>query len=100
MAQAKYMVTINDDGSINTESMEIAEGIMRQATTFDIYQTSKELVSEIEHRLLADRVANAVARLLQPVDPSAEIKSKIIDALSDRGIKPEVNQFHVQKPRK
>ena len=86
MAQAKYMVTINDDGSINTESMEIAEGIMRQATTFDIYQTSKELVSEIEHRLLADRVANAVARLLQPVDPSAEIKSKIIDALSDRGI--------------
>ena len=91
MAQAKYMVTINDDGSINTESMEIAEGIMRQATTFDIYQTSKELVSEIEHRLLADRVANAVARLLQPVDPSAEIKSKIIDALSDRGIKPEVN---------
>ncbi len=91
MAQAKYIVTINDDGSINTESMEIAEGIMRQATTFDIYQTSKELVSEIEQRLLADRVANAVARLLQPVDPSAEIKSKIIDALSDRGIKPEVN---------
>ena len=86
MAQAKYTVTINDDGSINTESMEIAEGIMRQATTFDIYQTSKELVSEIELRLLADRVANAVARFLQPVDPSAEIKSKIIDALSDRGI--------------
>ena len=86
MAQAKYTVTINDDGSINTESMEIAEGIMRQATTFDIYQTSKELVSEIEQRLLADRVANAVARFLQPVDPSAEIKSKIIDALSDRGI--------------
>ena len=91
MAQAKYTVTINDDGSINTESMEVAEGILRQATTFDIYQTSKELVSEIEQRLLADRVANAVARLLQPVDPSAEIKSKIIDALSDRGINPEVN---------
>jgi hypothetical protein len=91
MAQAKYVVTIQDDGSITTEPTEVTEGITRQATTFDIYQTSKELVSEIEQRLLADRVAGAVARLLQPVDASAEIKSKIIDALSDRGINPTVN---------
>jgi hypothetical protein len=91
MAQARYVVTIQDDGTIATESAEVSEDILRQASTFDIYQTSKELVSEIEQRLLADRVANAVARLLQPVDPSAEIKSKIIDALSDRGIKPTVN---------
>ena len=91
MALAKYTVTINEDGSLSTVSAEPSEDVTRQATTFDIYQSSKELVSEIEQRLLADRVANAVARLLQPVDPSAEIKSKIIDALSDRGINPEVN---------
>ena len=91
MAQAKYIVTINDDGTLATESVEAGEGITRQATTFDIYQTSKELVSEIEQLLLADRIAKSVAQLLQPVDPSAEIKSKIIDALSDRGIKPTVN---------
>jgi hypothetical protein len=91
MAQAKYTVTINDDGTLATESIEAGEGINRQASTFDIYQTSKELVSESEQLLLADRIAKSVAQLLQPVDPSAEIKSKIIDALSDRGIKPTVN---------
>ena len=91
MAQAKYIVTINEDGTLATESVEAGESILRTATTFDIYQTSKELVSEIEQLLLADRIAKSVVAQLQPVDPSAEIKSKIIDALSDRGIKPTVN---------
>lgn len=91
MAQAKYVVTINDDGTLATESLEAGEGIIRQASTFDIYQTSKELVSEIEQLLLADRIAKAVVAQMQPVDPSAEIRSKIIDVLSDRGIKPTVN---------
>lgn len=91
MAQAKYIVTINEDGTLATESVEAGEDVLRTATTFDIYQSSKELVSEVEHLLLADRVAKAVVAQLQPIDPSAEIKSKIIDALSDRGIKPTVN---------
>jgi hypothetical protein len=91
MAQAKYIVTLNEDGTLATESVEAGEGILRTATTFDIYQSSKELVSEVEHLLLADRIAKAVVAQMQPVDPSAEIKSKIIDALSDRGIKPTVN---------
>jgi len=91
MALAKYTVTINEDGSLSTVSSEPGEDVTRQATTFDIYQSSKELVSEIEQRLLSDRIAASVARLLKPVDASAEIKSKIIDALSDRGINPEVN---------
>jgi hypothetical protein len=91
MAQAKYIVTINEDGTLATESVEAGEGILRTATTFDIYQSSKELVSEVEHLLLADRISKAVVAQLQPIDPSAEIKSKIIDALSDRGIKPTVN---------
>lgn len=91
MAQAKYIVTINEDGTIGTESVPVGDGVLRLATTFDIYQSSRELVSEVEQLLLADRIAKAVAAQLQPVDPSAEIKSKIIDALSDRGITPPVN---------
>jgi len=91
MALAKYTVTINEDGSISTSPEEAGEEVTRRATTFDIYQSSKELVSEIEQLLLADRVAKAVAAHLQPVDATAEIKSKIIDALSDRGINPAVN---------
>lgn len=84
MAQAQYTVTINDDGSVTTKSTPIEDGISRQATTFDIYQTSKELVSEIENRLLADRIAASVAARLNPQEPT--YTDKIKDALNDRGI--------------
>jgi hypothetical protein len=86
MAQTQYLVTVNDDGTISTSATPVGEGIERQATTFDIYQSSKELVSEIDNSLLADRIASLVAMRLQPIDTTAEIKAKIIDALSDRGI--------------
>lgn len=91
MAQIQYTVTINDDGSISTKAAEASDEITRTATTFDIFQTSKELVAEIETQVLADRVARLVVTRLQPADPSAEIKAKIIDALSDRGIDTPVN---------
>ena len=91
MALAKYTVTINEDGSIATEALPVEEGTLRMATTFDIYQSSKELVFDIESQLLADRISRSVVAQMQPTDSAAEIKSKIIDALSDRGITPAVN---------
>jgi hypothetical protein len=69
-----------------TEVLEPSEVIQRRATTFDIYQTSRELVSDIESQLLADRVARTVLASLQPKDNVAEFKEKLINALSDRGI--------------
>jgi hypothetical protein len=69
-----------------TEVLEPSEVIQRRATTFDIYQTSRELVSDIESQLLADRVARTVLANLQPKDNVAEFKEKLINALSDRGI--------------
>lgn len=84
MTQAAYIVTINDDGSINTESVDTDKGVARKASTFDIYQSSKELVSEIESTLLADKVARRLAVLMQPKDESAEVRAKIIDALNER----------------
>lgn len=84
MTQAAYIVTINDDGSISTESVGTDKGVARKATTFDIYQTSKELVSEIENQMLADRVARRVVDALKPKDESAETRAKIIDALNER----------------
>jgi acyl-CoA hydrolase len=84
--QLAYTVGINLDGSIFTEPVPASENVQRQATTFDIYQTSKELVSDIEAQLLADRVAKLVVANMQPKDAASEIKAKIIDALSDRGI--------------
>lgn len=84
MTQAAYIVTINSDGSISTESVGLDKGVERVASTFDIYQTSKELVSEIEQQLLADRVARRVVTALQPRDESAETRAKILDALNER----------------
>ena len=84
MTQAAYIVTINDDGSLSTEAVDIDKGVARKATTYDIYQTSKELATEIETQMLADRVARRVVAALQPSDPSAETRAKIIEALNDR----------------
>lgn len=84
--QAGYTVIINLDGTIRTEILLESDTVARKASTFDIYQTSKELVSDIESQLLADRVARTVLANLQPKDSAAELKEKLLNALSDRGI--------------
>ena len=89
--QAAYTVIIRSDGTIVTDIVEPNEGVQRKATTFDIYQTSKELVSDIESQLMADRVSRAVVEALKPKNDAEEIRSKVLDALNDRNIeKPSV----------
>jgi hypothetical protein len=82
----RYVVIVDDEGRISTQVEEADEinKLQRTATTFDIYQTSKELVSDIESHLLADRVAKIVVDKLQPKSAAEEIKEKIISALNDR----------------
>lgn len=84
--QASYLVAINHDGSITTQAVTV--GVARKATTYDIYQTSKQLASEIEELLLAERIAKHVLTAMQPIDPAEEKRQKISDALSERGIDP------------
>lgn len=84
--QASYVVAINHDGSITTQALTV--GVARKATTYDIYQTSKQLYSEIEELLLADRIAKHIIEAMQPANPSEEQRKKIADALSERGIDP------------
>jgi hypothetical protein len=84
--QASYVVAINHDGSITTQALTV--GVERKATTYDIYQTSKQLYSEIEELLLADRIAKQIIEALQPANPSEEQRKKIAEALSERGIDP------------
>lgn len=84
----RYTVTVDSEGRITTKAEEpdTTNQLTRTANTFDIYQSSKELVSDIESHLLADRIARYVGLQLQPKDNSAELRAKILDALSDRGI--------------
>lgn len=86
MTAFRYVVIVDDEGRISTQVEEADEinKLQRTATTFDIYQTSKELVSDIESHLLADRVAKIVVDKLQPKSAAEEIKEKIISALNDR----------------
>jgi hypothetical protein len=86
VCQAAYTVIINLDGTIQTELIPASDTVQRKATTYDIYQTSKELISDIESHLLADRVAERVISVLQPRDEAADFKAKLIDALTERGI--------------
>lgn len=84
--QASFLVSINHDGSLITQPVTI--GVARKATTYDIYQASKQLSSEIEEMLLADRLAKHILAAMQPVDPAEEQRRKIAEALSERGIDP------------
>jgi hypothetical protein len=89
--QSAFTVVLNPDGSFFTQPAEAGEFVERTATTFDIYRACKEIATEIENQILADRVAKTVIAALQPADLSSENKTKIIDALSDRGIVPPLN---------
>lgn len=84
--QASFVVALNHDGSLTTQAVTV--GVARKATTYDIYQASKQLASEIEEMLLADRIAKHLIAAMQPVDPADEKRKKIADALSERGIDP------------
>jgi hypothetical protein len=81
-----FTVGIRLDGSIFTELLEPNEVITQKSTTFDIYQSCKEIVSDIDSQLLSERVARTVLANLQPKDSAAELKEKLLNALSDRGI--------------
>jgi galactitol-specific phosphotransferase system IIB component len=92
MITFRYVVTVNEDGTIDTQGIEANDEIRRKPTAYDIYVTSKELAANIDSQMLADRVATIVLERMAPADPSAEIKQKLIDALSDRGIETPKNQ--------
>lgn len=82
--QCAFTVIVDAYGRIQTEAIDASATVSRKATTYDIYQSCKEIVSDVESHLLADRVAKLVLDKLQPKTAAEEIKEKIINALNDR----------------
>lgn len=84
-----FLITVNEDGTLTSYTTipdELPEA-NRVATTFDVFQSSKQITEEFQNQLLADRVAQTVMAALSPkVDSPVD---KIKDALKDRGIDPE-----------
>lgn len=88
VVHAAYVVVLNADGSLNTTSVKPGNPVFfdveRVATTYDIFSTSKEIATEIENQILADRIAKSVLAQIMPKDPDAEAKTRIAQALAER----------------
>ena len=89
-AIAGFTVVLELDGTISTQPFPADEHFQRQATTIDIYNSAKDLATNVESYILAERVANMVVGALTPPAPSAEMTEKIKEALNDRGIETPV----------
>ena len=81
-----FVVTVLSNGSVTTtpEPADEINRLNRTATPYDVYQACREIISDIESHLLADRVSRLVLEKLQPKSAAEEIKEKIINALNDR----------------
>jgi len=82
--QYAFTIVVHDDGAVSTEVIG-GPSVRRKATTFDIYQSCKEIVADIESLLLADRVTKSVVAALS-MTANDETKERLRSALSERGI--------------
>jgi hypothetical protein len=78
-----FTLIAHEEGGVTTVSS--SDGVSRKATTLDIYQACKEIVSDIESLMLADRVTKSVVAALSQT-PDDQAKEKLRSALSERGI--------------
>jgi hypothetical protein len=81
-----YSVFVGIDGAIHTQLSEPTNEIVRKATSFDVYSTSRDLIQDIETQMLASRISQTVLDGLKTADPKQEARERLISALSNRGI--------------
>lgn len=80
-----FIVAVDKDGTIQTYR-EMPEGLEadRPFNTLDVFKVAKEIVSDIESQLLADRVINGVLQVLQAREMT--VSDKVAAALKERGV--------------
>jgi hypothetical protein len=80
-----FIVAVEKDGTIQTYR-EMPESIEaeRPFNTLDVFKVSKEIVSDIESQLLADRVINGVLTVLNSREQT--VSEKVAHALKERGV--------------
>ena len=85
-----FVVAVHTDGTFSANLEQLAEPlpVKRTATTYDVFQTSQQIVKEIESQILVDRIVNAVAGTLLPT-PDQSIPDALKEKLAERGIQPE-----------
>lgn len=88
-AEYFYIVVRGEDGSLVTYNEYPEEDIVaaRKAVTADMFESSKQIVTEVEQNDFAARVADLVMAKLKPEAP--KLSDAVLDALKKRGIDPE-----------
>jgi hypothetical protein len=88
-AEYFYVVIKTTDGQLMTYTEYPEQDIdaERKAVTSDVYDSSKQIVDEVEKGDLAARVAELVVQRLRPEAP--KLSDSVLDALKKRGIDPE-----------
>ena len=83
-----FVVVINSDGTLNT-FVDLPESLPanRPATNWDVYQAAKQIATEVDNQLLAEKVTNSVLAALAP--QTTPVSDKVKEALKERGITPE-----------
>ena len=83
-----FLIAVNEDGSYTTYADLPEEEMTRNhtATTFEIYNTVRDLAKEMENQLMVERIAGSILDALVPTNQDVWT---VLNALKERGIKPD-----------
>jgi hypothetical protein len=84
-AETYYIAVLAEDGQVITFPEMPEGGIVSQrpVTSYDVYETSRQVVEDFNNTLLAQKVAEMVVGALNP--PIQDPSDKIKEALKERG---------------
>lgn len=81
-----FIIEVQEDGTIQTHKDMPEDGFepTKVPNTFDIYKVCREISSDIESQLLADRVIGGVLNVLQAREQT--VSDKVAEKLKERGV--------------
>jgi hypothetical protein len=81
-----FIIEVLEDGTIQTHKDMPEDGFepSKAPNTFDIYKVCREISSDIESQLLADRVIGGVLSVLNQREQT--VSDKVAEALKARGV--------------
>lgn len=81
-----FIIEVQEDGSIQTHREMPEDGFepAKAPNTFDIYKVCREISSDIEAQLLADRVIGGVLNVLNQREQT--VSDKVAEKLKERGV--------------
>lgn len=87
--ETAFIVVVNTDGTLLTipispDSDVLPNQLNRLAGTFDIFNACREIATDIESTLLAQKIATQMINLIKPEDSEAEMKRRMAEKLRER----------------